>query len=464
MRALSPDPAPRRFRHWPARLFALVVLLLLVAALLGLGAAPPRPAAPVALGQVAATPVAVTISWRRPPGREPLRYSVYRAGRRLTTTSRTLFTLRGLACATRHRVGVEGVAPTGRRSRRVATVVQTKPCRAAAPGQPSSGRTYYVSPRGSDRSAGTSVAPFRTIQRAADQVRPGDTVLVRAGTYTEAGCDDAMVCIEAGGTATAPVTFKSERRWQAVLDGSNTVSQGFDVKVDYVRIDGFEIRGFANPEGSGGGITLFSGGRGSTISNNHIHHIGRVCTDTSNGQKGIYLKQSDVTIEGNYIHDIGRLAPGEGGCSYDSDYEGWQNHDHGIYTSANDTSLSGTVIRGNYFANHERGWAIHIYPGDWQDVTIDRNVFVNGNPYRSSSHIVVADVTIRDSRITRNLFVDRDGGAAIRLSGDELSVSAVLVAENRTNQPALTIGPTDGLVMLDNETRASVATPRPPGG
>ena len=45
--------------------------------------------------------------------------------------------------------------------------------------------TYYVSPAGSDTSAGTSdAAAFKTLQKAADRaVSPGDVVVVRAGTY-----------------------------------------------------------------------------------------------------------------------------------------------------------------------------------------------------------------------------------------------------------------------------------------
>ena len=46
--------------------------------------------------------------------------------------------------------------------------------------------TYYVATSGNDANAGTALtAPFRTIQRAANLAGPGDTVLVRGGTYRE---------------------------------------------------------------------------------------------------------------------------------------------------------------------------------------------------------------------------------------------------------------------------------------
>ena len=43
----------------------------------------------------------------------------------------------------------------------------------------------HVSPAGSDQNTGTSAAPFRTIQHAADLARPGDVITVHEGVYRE---------------------------------------------------------------------------------------------------------------------------------------------------------------------------------------------------------------------------------------------------------------------------------------
>src|SRR4029077_3184689 len=43
--------------------------------------------------------------------------------------------------------------------------------------------SYFVSPTGNDNNAGTSAAPWLTLQQAADQVVAGDVVTVEAGTY-----------------------------------------------------------------------------------------------------------------------------------------------------------------------------------------------------------------------------------------------------------------------------------------
>src|SRR5688572_155849 len=61
----------------------------------------------------------------------------------------------------------------------------------------------YVAPTGSDANPGTAAAPWRTLQHAADVVRAGDTVFIRAGDY--AGFD-----LRTDGTPTAPITFRAD--------------------------------------------------------------------------------------------------------------------------------------------------------------------------------------------------------------------------------------------------------------
>src|SRR4051812_20315935 len=48
-----------------------------------------------------------------------------------------------------------------------------------------SGHLYVVSPVGSDDEDGSQNAPWRTLNHALEQLRAGDTLLVRAGTYEE---------------------------------------------------------------------------------------------------------------------------------------------------------------------------------------------------------------------------------------------------------------------------------------
>ena len=84
----------------------------------------------------------------------------------------------------------------------------------------------FVATDGSDTAGdGTSSNPWQTIQKAADAVAPGDTVLVRPGTYP-----DAVEMYDVAGTADAPVTFKADGA-DVVIDASDA-----DVERDAVRI------------------------------------------------------------------------------------------------------------------------------------------------------------------------------------------------------------------------------------
>jgi len=80
---------------------------------------------------------------------------------------------------------------------------------------------YYVdggAPDASDQNAGTEAAPWKTISRAAsaEELQPGDTVLVKSGVYRE------EVIIEKSGEPDKPLTF-------AVAPGHRVVIKGSDV-------------------------------------------------------------------------------------------------------------------------------------------------------------------------------------------------------------------------------------------
>src|SRR5690606_14013161 len=65
------------------------------------------------------------------------------------------------------------------------------------------GAEFYVAPNGNNAATGTSAAPWRTLQHAADRVGPGDRVVVRAGEYQG-------FYLDTSGTAGSPIEFFAE--------------------------------------------------------------------------------------------------------------------------------------------------------------------------------------------------------------------------------------------------------------
>lgn len=280
--------------------------------------------------------------------------------------------------------------------------------------------TYYVATGGNDRNPGTAAAPFQTIQKAADSVNPGDMVVVDDGVYTDTDGNAVVVYVRRGGTPGAWITFKSKNKWGARVDGQNNAEHGWYIAAGYIIVQDFEVTGKGLPVRGMSGLTSVSGNSNIKIIGNHIHDIGRICTDLAGGITGIYGILYAVTIERNVIHDIGRLSPGENGCTPSTPY--YQNQDHGIYVGGG-TDVS---IKNNIFYNNTHGWSVHIYPQAVSQVRILNNTFAFPNTYRVG-HIILAAPTY-DSVIADNIFY-RPYLAAIDLSSAK-PMSNVQVGNN----------------------------------
>ncbi len=117
--------------------------------------------------------------------------------------------------------------------------------------------TFYVDARkGHDSNAGSLEAPWKTIQKAADSMQPGDTVLVAGGNYPE------RVHVTRSGAAGHPITYQAH---------DNAVMEGFTITADYVRVVGFEITSRIRLSRESYGI--FLSGQQCELLNNYIHDI-----------------------------------------------------------------------------------------------------------------------------------------------------------------------------------------------
>ncbi len=101
--------------------------------------------------------------------------------------------------------------------------------------RPGIGNTFFVSPlpeKGSDLNPGTEERPLQTIARAASLARPGDTIILTAGTYSESdirfarsGEPDAPITIEGRQGDEVILTAGSSGRWVFDFTGRSPLSR-----------------------------------------------------------------------------------------------------------------------------------------------------------------------------------------------------------------------------------------------
>ncbi|MBL9151238.1 MAG: right-handed parallel beta-helix repeat-containing protein [Verrucomicrobiales bacterium] len=247
------------------------------------------------------------------------------------------------------------------------------------------GRTLYVSPAGNDAAPGSEKFPWRTIQKACDEMQPGDTTIVRAGIYNE------QLFVEVEGNATdGPVTLQAEGKAVITAQGLDEDNVIYIENKSHIRIIGFEIRDLHTEDGSG--IRFEGAGSHLEFRDNHIHSI------RGKNAMGITIYGTDadnpvsrVTIDGNEIHDCD-AAPSEALTLNGNvtDFEVTNNHVHdivgvgidfiggedGIVDDRTKAARNG-VCRGNRVervrANYGGGYGPGIYVDGGRDIVVEGN-------------------------------------------------------------------------------------------
>ena len=85
---------------------------------------------------------------------------------------------------------------------------------------------YYVAKDGSDLNAGTCNKPFKTIQKAADNMRAGDICFIKKGVYRE------IISLNYDGNASQPIRFENYKNDTVVIMATKTLSKWENYKGD----------------------------------------------------------------------------------------------------------------------------------------------------------------------------------------------------------------------------------------
>jgi parallel beta-helix repeat protein len=231
---------------------------------------------------------------------------------------------------------------------------------------------YYVSTSGSDSNPGTMNQPWRTVRKAANTLRAGDTLYIRAGTYRE------RVVPKYSGKPGKYITYTAYPGDTVIIDGLEVEMPPFwggllDITgKEYITISGLQIRN-AGPDDNNQGI-LVDGSNYIIIENNHTYNttssgigvwnssniiidnneVELACSDGE--QECITVAVTDTfEIRNNHVHHSGPgTVGGEGIDAKDGSSNGkvYNNHVHdinrlGIYVDAWDKHTYHIEIYGN---------------------------------------------------------------------------------------------------------------------
>lgn len=311
--------------------------------------------------------------------------------------------------------------------------------------------TYFVSTTGSDSGSGAANAPFQSIQRALDSaLRPGDEVVVKAGTYRE------QVWIDQNGTAGAEITVRSEVPGGALIRPPSGTYSTINIRGNYVNVEGFDV----------------VGGSGHAIDGERVHHVkvvNNIAHDSGGSGISFYLSEFQ-TIEGNSVygnsssngyHTSGISIASNINISGDISSNGFRtivrnntSHDNvELTTPGEHTDGNGIII--DWFRNTGTGNAAYNYP-----TLVEGNlVYENGG---KGIQVYMSDnVTVRNNTSWHNnVDLKNSGTARMELSNQDSDgstwVNNIAVADPSINKNNMAIGShgslNEGTVWYNNLT------------
>lgn len=254
-------------------------------------------------------------------------------------------------------------------------------------------RTFYVDPAGNDAAAGSDTQPWRTLQKAANTVRAGDLVIVRAGRY-------AGLYLTTSGTATDPITFRGEPG--AIVDTQNPTTQdGINLEgASYVIVEGFTVTGVPR-----------AGFR--SVVNHHV--IIRGNTGDLNGRWGILTGFSDdILIENNvmsrsqaehgiYVSNSGDRPVIRKNVVFGNRANGI--HMNGDVSQGGDGIISGALVEDNTIFDNGLGGGSGINCDGVQSSLFRNNLLYNNHASGISLYQIDAAQPARDNQVLNNTIV-----------------------------------------------------------
>ena len=295
---------------------------------------------------------------------------------------------------------------------------------------------YYVAVNGSEANKGTISAPFQTINTALSHAVPGDTIMVRGGTYYE------KVAFPKSGIKDKLITVKAYPGEKPVIDGSKIIVTGWVSLVTisnirYISLEDLDICNLitsavnSDPQG----IAINGDSHDVTIKNCNIYNIknnaplsdgrsGHAILALGNGTTAIF----NLVITGCTVHDT-QTGTSEN-VTLAGNIDGFTFNHNKVY----DTENIGIIVAGGDNLNPKGAVATNyarngvISDNEFHDNTMTRTPETWGPDRYGAISIYVCGGA--NTIIERNKVYNSDRGIGLVSEGNVYATRSSIVRNN----------------------------------
>ena len=287
---------------------------------------------------------------------------------------------------------------------------------------------FFVDPLGSDAASGSALAPWRTLQHAADVVGPGTRVTVRPGNFVG-------FYLETSGTPAAPIEFFAEPG--VLINQPNaTTNDGINLEgASHIIIDGFRVAGMPR-----------AGVRSVGFADDFAEFVTvRNVEATNNGVWGIFTGHvDDLLIEDNRtsgsLDEHGIYVSNSGDRPIIQNNTIWGNHGSGIHMNGDlsqggDGIISGALVSGNIiYDNGLIGSGINM--DGVQNSLIENNLIYDNHSSGISLYQIDAGGPAKNNVVVNNtVHIASDGRWALNVQDGSTGNKAfnnILISDHAT--------------------------------
>ena len=174
---------------------------------------------------------------------------------------------------------------------------------------------YYLDPAGSDTNPGTQAQPWQTIAKANNTLVAGDTVFLRAGTYT-----DQIRPVNNGTSDSARISYVAFGNGNVIIDNFGDQSSGSNYTVggialggkSYVTVNGVNQYIRLNKSGCYNALANFTGANRTVINSVYLDGSNNTCGNmvfTAGYLYGTNIGSTQYNVLSNsYIRGISATA------------------------------------------------------------------------------------------------------------------------------------------------------------